>query len=303
MRGVGSTGLALLAFLTGATPEPPAQVVGTFCRRVRASLARSAATAEKALPIGLGAVPAADDEGSAPQRRIGARLELLQVGVVRLQRRAVLPALAEYRGPGEHGRGVPQPANHRGHTVQVTGAGRGVHRALDLVGDEHVAVGGEGLAGEAQVPVAQTAGGKGRNGARALVPSRGLDREGAVVAPAERLDHAPQCRAAVELGGPALHDLHPVEGHPGDAAPIDPAPEGVVQRHAVEEHEGPAGPARPHAPQRRSLGGGVGDAAAGTAEEGEPRHLSQGIVDGQGGCGLEPLAFQDQGARGSVEEA
>ena len=79
-------------------------------------------------------------------------------------------------------------------------------------------------------------------------------------------------------------------GHP---APVHPAAEGIVEGHAVVEHEGAAGPAAPEAAQGHALGGGVGDAAARAAEQGEAGDVAQRVVEDGGGGGGEVSGGHD----------
>ena len=116
------------------------------------------------------------------------------------------------------------------------------------------------------------------------------------------LDDAPNRRAAVEVGRPALQDLDPLDCGTSDAAPVDPAPEGVVQGHAVEKDERPAGPARPHAAKRCALGGGVRDPAARPPEQGETRHLPQRVVEGQRGARSDVRPAEDDDPLGGVAQ-
>ena len=119
---------------------------------------------------------------------------------------------------------------------------------------------------------------------------------------AEGLDDAAERRAAVQVGGPALQDLDPLDRGPGNAAPVDPAAEGVVQGHAVEEDERAAGPARPHAAKRRALRRGVGDPAARPPEQGEPGHLPQRVVEGQRGARGDVRPAEDDDPLGGVAQ-
>ena len=94
---------------------------------------------------------------------------------------------------------------------------------------------------------------------------------------------------AVQVGGAAPDQIDSAHGLARDAVPVDPAPERIVERDAVLEHERAAGSARAHAAQRDALRGRVCHAAARPAKQGEPRDLAQGIVEGQGGGGREVL--------------
>ena len=103
------------------------------------------------------------------------------------------------------------------------------------------------------------------------------------------VDDAAHSLGAVEVGGAAAHQLDGAHGLARDAVPIDPAPERIVERDAVLEHQRAAGSARAHAAQRDALRRGVRDAAARPAKQSEPGRLAQRIVEGQGGGGGEVL--------------
>ena len=255
------------------------------------------------LAIALRAVPGPGGQGSPAERRVGAAAQLLQVGVVDLEGRAVLPALAEHGAAQERRRVRGEAAVQGGHAVQVARSGRRVDASALVVRDLHVAVRREGLPREPRSPVSLAARGEERQSPRRFVAPRGLDRDGGGLRPGEGLHDAAQGSAAVELRGSALHDLESVEGGRGHPAPVDPAAKRVVQGHAVREDQGAAGSARADAAQRSALGRRVRDAAARAPEEGEARHLPQRVVHRERGRGRDRLAGQDDHARRGVFEA
>ena len=184
----------------------------------------------------------------------------------------------------------------------MAGGRLGVHVPAAPRVDRHVAVRPEGLGRDPAGPVAvRAARGErpvergGRAGARlGLEPATGRSP------PRHELDDAAQGPGAVEVRRPAPQHLDALEGEAGHSRPVDPAAERVVEREAVGEDEGAARPARPEPPQRHALGGGVGGAAAGAAEEGEAGDLPQRVVHGGGGGRVEGGAGHDGDARGRV---
>ena len=95
---------------------------------------------------------------------------------------------------------------------------RGPRRVVDgpalVVCDLDVPCGGEGLAGGARAPGPALAA---TNTDPTAVPSFPSEASSAtaVVGAAQDLDDASESRAAVEVGGPALQDLDPLDGGPG----------------------------------------------------------------------------------------
>src|SRR5262249_26707017 len=69
----------------------------------------------------------------------------------------------------------------------------------------------------------------------------------------------------------AADDLDLLDPLQRDAVPVDPAAEGVVGRHAVDQHERPAGAARADAAERETLGRGMRDETRRAPEEAEAR--------------------------------
>jgi len=110
------------------------------------------------------------------------------------------------------------------------------------------------------------------------------------------MDHAAERAVAVEVGRASAQHFDAIERSAGDAASVDPAAEGVVERHAVVEDEGAAGPAAPDAAEGGALGRRVRGAAARSPEEREAGHLAQHVVDGQGGRQLESARAEDDDA-------
>ena len=254
------------------------------------------------LVVGLRAVPRPQRDGARSPVPVGSAARLLEVRVVHLQRRAVLPALAEERGLDEgRGRGRQASADLE-RAAQVRGPRRDVDGSALVVRHLDVPRGGEGFAGRAGTPRPALPGREHGPDRGLFVSERGVDGHGGLAGAAEGLDDAPERRAAVEVGCPAFQDLDPLDRGTRHAAPVDPAPEGVVQGHAVEEDQRPAGSARPHAAKRRALRCRVGDPAARPPEQAETRDLAQRVVEGQGGARGDVGPAEDDDALGGVAQ-
>ena len=72
----------------------------------------------------------------------------------------------------------------------------------------------------------------------------------------------------------------------GHAIPVDPSAERVVERNAIFENKSAARAAGAETAQRYTLSRGIRGAAAGAAEEAEPRDLAQRVIEGEGRDGL-----------------
>src|SRR6185436_7161631 len=62
------------------------------------------------------------------------------------------------------------------------------------------------------------------------------------------------------------------------AAPVDPAPERIVERDLIRQNNRAACAARANASKRNALRSRVGSAASGTSKQRETRHLTKSIV-------------------------
>src|SRR4030095_4046950 len=89
----------------------------------------------------------------------------------------------------------------------------------------------------------------------------------------EDVDDAAERVIAPRARATAANDLDLLDPLQRDAVPVDPAAEGVVDRYAVDQHEGAAGTARADAAQREALGRRVRDEARRAPEEAEARDL------------------------------
>ena len=71
------------------------------------------------------------------------------------------------------------------------------------------------------------------------------------------------------MGAPAADHLDSLEAVDGHLSPLYPSTERVVERHAVEQYQGPGRATAANAAEVGALTGRVGDDAAGPAEEAE----------------------------------
>ncbi len=96
---------------------------------------------------------------------------------------------------------------------------------------------------------------------------------------------------AIQIAAAAALDFDAIDRRLRDLVPIDPAAERVVERDAIGQHQRSAGSRAAQAAKRDALSGRVRHARGRAAEEREPRHHLQGVVDRQGsrrqqfGCG------------------
>src|SRR4029077_3268456 len=70
----------------------------------------------------------------------------------------------------------------------------------------------------------------------------------------EDLDDAAEGVVAPDARAAAADDLDLLDALQRNTVPVDPAAEGVIDRYAVDQHEGAAGAARTDAAQRETLG-------------------------------------------------
>ena len=138
-----------------------------------------------------------------------------------------------------------------------------------------------------------------------LGPERAVDpeRRGKVRLAPEQLDRSGQRRASPDVGRAAAHHFDALDRRSRHASPVDPPPEGIVQRHTVLEHDRAARARRSQSAERDSLRGRVGGAAARPAKERESRDRAEGVVHGGRRRGLQVVVGQDDRARSSVGEA
>jgi len=92
-------------------------------------------------------------------------------------------------------------------------------------------------------------------------------------------DDAAHDEVAENTRGTAARDFHDVEVFGGDAGPVDPAAEGIVEGDAVPENHCAAGAGGTQSAQGDALRAGIGDQAGGAAEETEPRQQAEAVVE------------------------
>src|SRR5207247_6776096 len=118
--------------------------------------------------------------------------------------------------------------------------------------------------------------------------------------PGEDVHDAAECPVAPHARPPAMDDLDLLDGLERDAVPVHPAPERVVDRDTVEQHEGAARTARADAAERQALRCGVTDDARRAPEQAEAGHLAEEIVHGLARGLAHVLAGDDRHAGGCV---
>ena len=223
-------------------------------------------------------------------------------GVVFLEWGPVVAGLVVVHGPEKRTSVVPQPPLDGGVDGGVARGHGAVDGAAVRLVDGQVAVGAQGLCGQAPPP-GPAGGVRGHDpveeprAAGAGLAFQAAPRAGPA---SEDLRDTAQGPAAVEVGGAAAEHLEPLHPPSRDAAPVHPCAEGIVEGKTVEEDQGPAGSARPEATQRHALDRGVGGAAAGPPEQAEAHHLPERVVDGRRGGGVEGATIEHGHARRGV---
>ena len=146
-------------------------------------------------------------------------------------------------------------------------------------GNLDIAFGAEELAGHREAVPAEAVGSqKGRVYVLKTPQITFQEQRSGNRAPAEQLNDPAQGVRAVKLGGPSAQYFYTVQCNPGNAAPVHPSSEGIIDGHAVGQNQAAARAAGTHAAHRHSLGSGVRHQAAGAAEKSEARHLTKKIV-------------------------
>ena len=110
----------------------------------------------------------------------------------------------------------------------------------------------------------------------------------------ENVDHAAERIVSPHPGAAPPHDLDPIDRLERNPAPVDPATEGIVERHAVEKDERTARGGGPHAAERDSLRRRSRRKARRAAEEAEARDLPQKVVECLRRRALEILPREDR---------
>src|SRR5262249_25719851 len=189
-----------------------------------------------------------------------------------LERRAVAAVLVEVRA-GDEERGVGRE-HHLGPAVEgdMARVGLDVDGATARVFHDEVAVGLEVVALERDSEWALHFVHQQIEVHRVVAAITAVEENPALDRPAgEHVDDAADGVVAPGARSPAPGDpglVHPPQRDPG---PGGPAAEGVVGRHAVDQHERRAGAARADAAERETLGRGMRDETRRAPEEAEAR--------------------------------
>jgi hypothetical protein len=267
-------------------------------RRLRAPVFRLGAEGRRELLV-------LDQQAADPRAAAGGALDVVdhrhQLGVVVGERRAVATLLVERLEPPAPAPRIPERDVDPPVDGGVLGRGGHVDRAA-LVGAHHrVAVGVEQVAVD---PVADPVGAVGPGevelGRPALPRFRQQAQAVGLGARGEQLDDAAERRAPPRARAAAAHDLDALQRLPRDPAPVHPATERVVERGAVEQHQGAADAARADAAQRHPLGGRLRHHRAGAPEQREARRLAERVVDGDRARGGDLLPGEHRHVAGDV---
>src|SRR5438094_8077773 len=98
--------------------------------------------------------------------------------------------------------------------------------------------------------------------------------------PGEDVHDAAECPVAPHARPPAVDDLDLLDRLERDPIPVHPAPERVVDRDTVEQHEGAARAAGADAAEWEGLSGGGSGAARRAPEQADARHRAEGTGEG-----------------------
>ena len=93
------------------------------------------------------------------------------------------------------------------------------------------------------------------------------------------VDDATDGGGAIEVGCATAKQVDAVDGKSGDLVPVDPAAEGIVERQLIRHDERAAGSRGPKATQRDTFSRRVGRPGTRTAEQREPGHGVQPVVE------------------------
>ena len=234
--------------------------------------------------------------------------QLAEVGVVGLQRRAVLAVLVEEVAAKACGkrRGRPdsrrRPAPRRTRRRPACRRRRGRRRRPGC---------SRRSSRPRQPPMPSSRRGRRRQTATAG-PSRASPRRPPPAASATvgrrvtTCTHADQRVGAIQIAGAASHDLHAVDRRGRHTVPVHPAAKRIVEHLAVGQHQRTAGARGRQSPQTGALCRRVRAARRRPAEEAESRHDLEHVVErhrwrqrevargedghGRGGAGGAPIA-------------
>ena len=229
--------------------------------------------------------------------------ERRHLGVVEGERGAVAALLVEPVGARHQPSARAELEVAAQGEQEVLGVGGLVDRAALIGAHYRIAVGVEGArlgeeAGAAEaIAVRQVALGGAALAAfeRDVEPLR-VGRAG------EELDHPSERCRSPRARPAAAHHLDSFDRDLRHAAPVHPAAERVVERHAVEQHHGTARAAGADASKRNTLGRGVRHHRAGAPEQAETRYLPQRVVHREGRRGEQLVGFEHRRVSGNLVE-
>ena len=206
-----------------------------------------------------------------------------RVGRIGHRRRAIAPVFREHLRANLDAPAIGCLIAGRRQPRSVIRTGRRINRAALIFGDRDVAIGREPFAAEGVRPASRPAAAEQRHSIGAETPRFGDRTAGqSVRTPGEDLDDAADRVGAVEVAAAAAQHLDAVDRRLRQLVPVDPAAERVVERHAVGEHQRPARTGAAQAAQRDALRRGIRHARRGAAEQREPRHQLERIVERHG---------------------
>ena len=221
------------------------------------------------------------------QIEISAKRAFADASVVDLDGSAVAARLIEIPAARENQAVLGDLAADHDIGSSVGNARWDIHAAALIFGDKGVSVGVENLAAECGFPSVFLRTSPNGKLWRILVSVGSFERDtGWLRRARENLDHSAEGIAAVETGGAFLGDLDVGDRLAGDTVPVDPCAERVVERNSILENQSTARAAGAEAAQRYTLSCGIRGAAAGAAEEAEPRDLAQRVIEGESWDGL-----------------
>ena len=220
-----------------------------------------------------------------------------------MKRRAVLPRFIEIRAARENLAALTDFSSDHQIGSAVCGPRSRVDWSAVGLRNEHVTIGVKDFASECRFPFSLLPAGPQGKVRSILIAVGGFERySGGLRGARDKLHHAAERVTAVEAGSALLRDLDGGDRFAGNAVPIHPSAEGVVERNSILEDEGAAGAVGAQTSERNSLGGGVRHATVRSSIQAETRNLAQLVVEGQGGRVLQVFARQFDVAHRDVGE-
>src|SRR4029434_616455 len=206
---------------------------------------------------------------------------LTGVRVVHLQWRAVLAVLRENR------RAIVTPQAARSAITEhaegraVSGTSRRIDWAPFVFCDHDVAIGREPLTRAAERPATALRSYEGRSPPRSHIsafeehPPRSSARSDR-----EDLDDAANGIGPIQITPTSAENFDTIDRRLWYLVPVHPSGERIVERHAIGEHDRPAGARSAESAQRQALCTGIRNPRRTAAIQCESRHHFQHVVDG-----------------------